>query len=292
MNEYDIRQCANCTHGWVAPLPTAETLSALYETEQPDSLLGTGLSRLVADIVDREGPRQKHFAERLHVLEQQEVRRDARILDVGCANGAFVRALRLSGYVHAAGFDVSPNLIEEGRQRWQLELHSGDFDAFVRARHKAFDFVFATHVFEHLAHPVLTLRSVAELLTRDGHVAIAVPNLKSLQVMVSGTRAPLIDPPHHVHYFTPESLRLMMEQAGFRVRSLKTPFWSRESDVYLTTKGIPSWGARAMGVVATVPGFAIQRLGIGGSVVAVASADDPHPSVQSRSIRNPTNTRT
>lgn len=269
INGYEIHECDRCAHGVVRPLPAQAELESLY-ARTDDSLLGNGLARQVADIVDA-GRGAMHFRERQQRLRASGVDPGHRVLDFGCANGAFVEALYRAGFRTVTGFDVSNELVSEGKARWRRDLHTGDVADFLDRHRAHFDAVMATNVFEHLLDPVGTLETLVAMLARGGRVLISVPNFRSLQVAVSGTRSPIIDPPHHIQYFTPTSLRGLLERRGLTVTAVETSFWSVESDPYLATKGIPRWGAAILRCGAAIPGGLINAFSRGGVVHVAAS---------------------
>jgi len=93
-------------------------------------------------------------------------------------------------------------------------------------------------VLEHVVDPLATLKRVHALLRPGGAVAIAVPNQGSLLTYLVGWYARLGGPaanamlfrlyvPPHLYYFTPPTLRRVVEAAGFRVVEL------RQGSVYL-----------------------------------------------------------
>lgn len=70
------------------------------------------------------------------------------------------------------------------------------------------DTVIARHILEHIVNSVQTLKNWAKVLKVGGRMIIAVPN----QDIISSI--PLN--PEHVHAFTPESLKEIMELVGFK----------------------------------------------------------------------------
>jgi len=85
---------------------------------------------------------------------------------------------------------------------------------------------------------------VHALLRPGGALAIAVPNQRCLLTMLVGAYARAGGPaaqhllarlyvPPHLHYFTPKTLRRMVELAGFRIAEL------RQGSVYLGRYRMP-----------------------------------------------------
>jgi len=132
------------------------------------------------------------------------------LLDIGCGNGAFLRAFRS---VHAqwtmAGLEL------DARNRAQIEsidgvtqLHVGSTDT-LSERH---DLVVLIHALEHIPDPVSYLRSVRSLLKAHGTLLVQVPDLATspFDILIAD----------HCSHFDAMSLRHVLEMADFEVLRL------------------------------------------------------------------------
>jgi predicted SAM-dependent methyltransferase len=81
--------------------------------------------------------------------------------------------------------------------------------------------VHASFVLEHLPDPAAMLRVFASLLREGGALVLSVPNddnpVQRAAVATGVARAWWYDVPHHLNYFTVESLTRLTEREGFRV---------------------------------------------------------------------------
>jgi SAM-dependent methyltransferase len=264
---YTIVECISCAHGFVERMPTDAELDALY-TESAESFLGSGAARAMAAYLgDRDDRFFAFYADRLRAIARTGAAQDSRILDFGCSQGAFVATLEKKGFRNVCGFDLSATSVAEGRDRWGLDLRTGDFEDFVTENAERFDVVHAGNVLEHVRDPLSIVKSFRRLLASGGHLVTSVPNSRSLQVRLAGTRSPVIDPPHHLQYFGPSSLSTLISRGDFEVTRVETEFWQPASDLYLNMKGIPLWAARVVRHAMGVPGVGINALRLGGVVV-------------------------
>ena len=132
-------------------------------------------------------------------------------LDVGCSTGAFVAAAARAGLV-AEGLEVSSVAVEAARARG-LTIHHGAVEDFAPAAPLAV--VTAFDVIEHLPDPVGFARRVRPWLQPDGLLAMTLPNIASVAARVMGRQWFYYAAPDHVHYFTPATIRRVLEEAGF-----------------------------------------------------------------------------
>jgi SAM-dependent methyltransferase len=270
VGSYQIRKCASCGHGYVAPMPTVADLDRLYQLES-DSLYANGVAGKVADFLDASPDRfLSYYADRLAAIGKSGVDIDGTILDFGCTNGAFVEGLTKAGYRRALGYDIAETLVEQGRKRWKVDLHSGDLREFLQSNPDKFDVIHSVNVLEHLPDPRATLDVLQGSLKPDGALVLSVPNTQSLQVFVAGTRSPIVAPPHHLQYFSPRSFTALVEAFGFRVVSVETPFWGIETDTYLALLGVPRWAGAAIRLGMGLPAAVIRKLRWGGVIRLVA----------------------
>jgi 2-polyprenyl-3-methyl-5-hydroxy-6-metoxy-1,4-benzoquinol methylase len=151
------------------------------------------------------------------------------LLDIGAGTGIFMHLARERGW-DAHGVDISPVTAEKAAAEFDLAITVAPFETH-HFDGRRFDAVSMLDVLEHVVDPMASLRRVHELLRPGGAVQIAVPNENSLLTRLVDVYARAGGPaaqkllarlyvPPHLHYFTPRTLRRMLETAGFRVRRL------------------------------------------------------------------------
>ena len=131
------------------------------------------------------------------------------------------------GQAVAAGWDVegvevNPKTAAHAERRTNALVHRSGIDA-VAAGGRRYDAVTMTDVLEHIPDPVHVLTAAAGLLVPGGAVAVKVPSGPAqrrkeqlLSALDRGRPVSLADNLVHVNHFSPHSLRLALERAGFR----------------------------------------------------------------------------
>ena len=263
---YHIVACPTCTHAYVAQMPTETELAQLY-SDTAESFLGSGLAGPMAKYLGDDDRRYFAFyADRLRAIRATGADQGARILDFGCSQGAFVATLSKRGYRNVVGYDLSEASVRNGRARWNIDLRSGPVVDFLAEYEGTFDVVHAADVLEHVVDPRAVLGDLRRVLRPDGQLVASVPNTRSLQVKLAGTRSPVIDPPHHLQYYGPRSLERLVRSSGFDVTRIVTEFWQPASDLYLHLKGIPLWAGAAVRRMMGLPAIGINALAWGGVI--------------------------
>jgi len=138
--------------------------------------------------------------------------RGARLLDIGCGNGRFLLQMRAAGW-DVSGVEADPasaaQAIEAG-----LNVKVGTLENLALPD-SYFDAVSLHHVLEHLHRPLETLRRCRAVLKPGGTIVIATPNFSAVGHVTFGPDWFPLQSPTHLVLFTPESLRLALEMAGF-----------------------------------------------------------------------------
>jgi len=188
---FDVLKCDACGVGLTNPFP--EHLQPHY-----DGYYGARHSitanfcakRRIALVTEMAGPGQGR-----------------RLLDVGCGEGAFLRAAGERGWkvvgtelnadpARRLGFDVFGSLEECADQ--------GPFSC-----------VTLWHSLEHMADPRSVIATIRGLVADDGVVLIAVPDFDGLQSRAFRESWLHLDVPRHLYHFTTNSLDRMLSQTEF-----------------------------------------------------------------------------
>ena len=146
--------------------------------------------------------------------------RERRILEIGCGDGNFLAVLRRVGW-QVYGSEFGADVAALVQRRHQIPVFVGDIAAISPDR--PFAVVAAYHVLEHVYHPITWLQRIHQRIEPDGLLHLQVPNDASLTQYLTGRACALIVFPQHVYFYTPRTLRSLLERTGFTV--LTTTTW-------------------------------------------------------------------
>lgn len=144
----------------------------------------------------------------------------ARLLDVGCGDGGFLRVARAMGY-QACGIEIDPAAAALARAQG-FEVHEGPADGAPVAP-ASLDQVTMSHVIEHLHEPIAALERVCGWLRPGGRIWLQTPNVQGRGAQRYGADWRGLEPPRHLVLFGERSLRLALERAGFERVQLLPP---------------------------------------------------------------------
>ncbi len=170
-----------------------------------------------------EGPSK--FADRIQSVRQRHAQKKAarisslcpgqpgRLFDVGCGDGLFMEAMLKRGWSVDAN-EVGPAALARAQKLTSTKLGRGDLLDIVVAE-GSYDVVTIWQVLEHVTRPAETLQKAFRMLKPGGLLTVSVPNAGSWQARLFGSQWFHMDPPHHVHLFTPDNLSALLNRHGF-----------------------------------------------------------------------------
>ncbi|MFN8390796.1 MAG: class I SAM-dependent methyltransferase [Bdellovibrionota bacterium] len=158
-----------------------------------------------------------------------------RVLDVGCAGGAFVKAASDAGFT-AIGVEPSKWMVEHGKKEYGLDLRAGllEDQGF---EPESFDIVTLWDVVEHLYNPTEVLNECKKVLKPGGYLIVNYPDYGSLARRTLGWKWPFFLSVH-LFYFTPRTIRMLIEKLGFSVVKI-SPFFQTLELAYVCKRAAP-----------------------------------------------------
>jgi len=138
--------------------------------------------------------------------------REARIVDIGCANGGLLAALREKGFKNVCGIDPSPACVEVTRNLAKGDAWVGTLSA-IPAEAGFFDGIILSHVMEHVRDLAEAMDLVHRLLNPGGWIYVEVPDASRYHEFLV---APFQDfNTEHINHFSEESLANLCRRNSF-----------------------------------------------------------------------------
>lgn len=172
----------------------------------------------------------------------------AKLLDIGCATGAFLALLQNNGW-DVTGVEISP-CAEYARENRKLDIKNIPLEECNFAS-GIFDVILASHLIEHLNDPRNFLLEVFRILKKDGYFFVTTPNISGFQARLFGSnwRSAIFD---HLYLFSKRTLSKLLKDTGFKIESCRT--WGGLAKG-LARGSVPSWIKKIVDKHAKVFGF-------------------------------------
>jgi SAM-dependent methyltransferase len=189
------------------------------------------------------------------------------VLDVGCNNGGLLVKLRDRGF-EVSGIEMGEAGVRVCRERG-LDVTHGNVEG-VDLPNERFATVLLSHVLEHVRTPIEVLRRLRSALVPGGRIVIAVPNARGTCARLFAEHWHGWDPPFHLTHFDPQSLRAVLEKAGYEVTKVYTR--GHPEDVTRSLAKLIGWPVTSLPLRAALlpPSWVLGKLALGGEICAVA----------------------
>ena len=154
-----------------------------------------------------------------------------RALEIGCGHGGFVRLLQELGF-EVMGTELSPWVVDFAKRTFGVPVLPGRLEEL--ALQPGFKCIAAFDVVEHLKDPLDTARRCADLLAPDGVLLLQTPCYRG-----EGPEWSMFQEDEHVHLFTEESVRLLLDRAGFKDMRVERSLFPYDMWVAATLGSLP-----------------------------------------------------
>jgi len=200
--------CPKCGLMWVSPQLTDESVSEIYATEYKN----------------KQGkhptyPGKRRFREGLSFIAPYRTN-GGKLLDVGTFTGHFLVAAREDGWEIVEGTEISQAAADYALNEYNLSLHIGDLLS-LDLEEGAYDAITLSDVIEHVSNPLATIQQAHHLLRDGGVLYLHTPHFNSIPRYVYGQNWNVFFPWHRT-IFTAKAMRWMLEENGFRIKTLQT----------------------------------------------------------------------
>jgi SAM-dependent methyltransferase len=203
---YDLVGCTSCGFVFADTTVSQSDYDRFYSelSKYEDKKTGTGSGENPFDLT-RLGVTARQITDFLQDPAAQ-------ILDVGCANGGLLRALKDLGYKNLCGLDPSPVCVENTRALG-LEAYPGSL--FTPFPYGKFDCLVLSHILEHIQDLEGATARIKDMLKPGGKQLIYIEVPDALRY-VDFLYAPFQDfNTEHINHFSQTSLKNIMGRIGF-----------------------------------------------------------------------------
>lgn len=247
--KWNLKRCSNkqCGHIWLDPMPLKEDILVAYQdyhtpgserSAKPPSLRrqlsrfwdrcyllrkygygGLGTSFWVKLIGFYRSFQPVRSATLDFTAMYLRVVPGGRLLEIGCGGGDNLKAFQEMGWA-VEGVDFDPKAVGSAREKGLL-VRQGSMEE-QNYLNDSFDAVILSHLIEHIHDPLHLLQECRRILKLGGKLVVVTPNVASLGHILFGESWLSLDPPRHLHLFSPHALSFMVSKAGFQNKKLFT----------------------------------------------------------------------
>jgi 2-polyprenyl-3-methyl-5-hydroxy-6-metoxy-1,4-benzoquinol methylase len=205
--EYSLYHCSKCDLQFWQPM---KIIPAIYE----EALEWQYDLKHDSDYIY---PKNKIIKSKYSFIKKIPIRKGT-LLDIGCANGAFLKYANELGY-DTWGIDIDRISIEAAKKIGLQNVFSMSLEEFVlfaTQKNIFFDVITLWDVLEHLDDIREYVDKSKQLLKKDGYIVGTIPNRNRLFAEASRINTTGDYPPHHFTWWSSRSLINFLNGEGFR----------------------------------------------------------------------------
>jgi SAM-dependent methyltransferase len=215
---FPVVACKTCTLLFTQDVPNAAAIGPYYRSEDYISHTNTskGLVNKLYQTV-----RGITMKTKRKLIEKQSGLKSGKLLDMGCGTGTFIHAMQHNGW-QVTGMEPDETARQAGKQAYGLVIDSPE--QFYHLPAETYDVITLWHVLEHVHDLHQYIAQLKKILKPNGRIFIAVPNYQTGEQEVYKAYWAAYDVPRHLYHFSPQSVRVLMQQHGLTVSAYK-PMW-------------------------------------------------------------------
>ena len=210
-------QCGKCETLFVSPRPAYKDLMRIY-VDSPSTRFWVNDFFLPM----AEARREKIFRPRAEfIAESFPDIRSGRLADIGAGFGLFLEELnKLWPESDIVAIEPSVDMAKICRDKG-LQVLESTLEEVSSA--EKFDLLTAFELFEHLHDPIPFAEKVCDLLNPGGYLFLTTLNGLGFDIQILWERSKSVSPPHHLNFFNPHSMEILLERVGFDIVEISTP---------------------------------------------------------------------
>ena len=211
--QFSLQKCTNCSLVITLNPPDADQIGRYYESD--DYLEHSNRKEDLFSKLFSLG-RNFMFAYKKWIINK--LGGNKTVLDIGAGSGQFLNFMSQQGY-EVTGIEMSERARKYAKENFSLDLNSSEY-LFDDGLKEKYGIISLWHVMEHLYDLEKVINRLDELLEDDGHLVVALPNYKALEVSVYKKYWNGWDVPRHLWHFSPESLTQLFKKHNFKLKKM------------------------------------------------------------------------
>lgn len=214
-NSINVVKCLKCGHVQLDLIPDLEEDKYFYDKDMQSRELNKDI-----DFAKKRENYALDLESRKKIFSQ--ISKDSNILEIGSGYGFLLE------YMINAGYKIEGLEISSYRRKLSNSISSANVydynilkDEVPLEMNKRYDVIIMLQMLEHISNPKKFLIKVREMLKDGGIAIIEVPNFNDHMIKVCKEYFEFYFQRAHISYFTPDTLKYLIEESGFSTVDIK-----------------------------------------------------------------------
>ncbi|MGG9963652.1 class I SAM-dependent methyltransferase [Ferruginibacter sp. SUN106] len=234
--EFAVWHCNACTARFTQDVPEQNAIGPYYQSDNYISHSDTkkGFVNTLYHAV-----RKRTLDKKKALIIGQVGMTKGEILDIGCGTGAFLNTMKTAGW-GITGLEPDDTARKKAAELYSINPQSPE--QLFQLKPASYHAITMWHVLEHVHELHAYIKQLAELITPQGKIFIAVPNYTSKDADIYKEFWAAYDVPRHLYHFSPASMKVLLSTYNLKLTTIR-PMWydsfyvSMLSEQYKNGKG-------------------------------------------------------
>lgn len=218
---FAYEECQRCSTLYVSPRPPAEAFARYYLESESSKFWASTFYKATA-----EARREKIWQPKAKMVLEKMAECNASnhyIVDIGGGYGIFAEEMsKLIGRPITV-IEPSPHLAEACRQKGLDVVESFLEQVTPNVLPMSAKLFVSFELFEHLHDPENFLRCLRSFMKEGDLFIFTTLSGLGIDILTLWERSKSVSPPHHLNFFNPHSVRILLERLDFNVLDVTTP---------------------------------------------------------------------
>ena len=207
--KFGTSKCKSCGFVFTNPRPKEADLGQYYKSEAyiSHSNSNKGLFGFLYQTIRNYTLKQKY-------KKVSAISNGKHILDIGCATGQLLNEFNQHHW-HCTGIEPDAEAREFATKEYGLNVL--ETERMVDLEDQSFHIISMWHVLEHVANLKERMAQLKRLISPDGYLFIALPNIESWDAQHYQEYWAGLDVPRHLFHFSKDDVKLLFSQYDFEI---------------------------------------------------------------------------
>ena len=221
--DFEYKKCPECYSILVSPRPKAQSFLSYYK-DSPSTKFWATTFYQITESARREKlwkPKSRLIKEKIELFQGDNPIQT--IIDIGGGYGVFGEEIKKIMSLDILIIEPSIHLAKICRQKGfhviENFMESIGNDEIPNTRNCFVSF----ELFEHLHDPVAFLKSLSSCMNTGDLLIFTTLSGMGIDIQLLKEKAKAVSPPHHLNFFNPKSIQVLLEKNDFEVFEVTTP---------------------------------------------------------------------
>jgi 2-polyprenyl-3-methyl-5-hydroxy-6-metoxy-1,4-benzoquinol methylase len=218
-DSFDYEICSKCSSIYNSPRTSADTFKKYYSNSVS--------AKFWSDIFYK-----RTSQKRIRMIWQPKAKlaesffdksRSNNLIDIGAGYGLFLDEIKKNTNLKTHAIEPSGSMANTLNSKGHICINGYVEDLTKKDIPSGNNFFTCFEVLEHVHDPCFFLKKINSFLKKNEILLLTTLSGTGLDIDVLGKSSKSIQPPYHINFFNPHSIRLLLEKNNYKVINIQTP---------------------------------------------------------------------